>query len=544
MLNRLSIQQRLYGSALVFVVLTLIVGVVGYRAINHLSDANATSATYAEAIRYQVEVDMFHDGLSNIVNAALIAGLKQDSDAYSQAQADVKEMGAAMKKDIDIVAGLPLDEGIKAQVARADGPLVAFIKGANEMVDLAYDSSDAAFEKREEFDRLFEVLEGELEALGDGMLARTLEAKTEAEQAASQEKTLMLTVLGVAIPFLIAFAALSAISISRRIGALARFTNELASGDADLTKRLPEDGHDEVSQTARSFNRFMTTLESLVREVKRASDTVAQTANGLAATSQELAGGSQVQSEAAESTAATIEQLSVSVGSIADSAENVRKLSASSLERTRRGRDSLGGLAKEVDHVEASVKAIADSANEFIRSTDTISAMTRQVREIADQTNLLALNAAIEAARAGEQGRGFAVVADEVRKLAERSAESVGQIDQVTSNLGTRSEEVEHAIQRGLAALETSRECVSGVFDTLKAADESVSESNVGVDEITRSVSEQRTASQDIANSVEQIARMTEQGHASVNEASSAAASLSQTASDLQGLVSRFKTSA
>ena len=339
-------------------------------------------------------------------------------------------------------------------------------------------------------------------------------------------------------------AWLTANSTARRIGQLTRFTEDLARGDADLTRRLPEDGHDEIAATAREFNRFMTTLASLVANTKSAAERVALTTRALAASSTQLAASSSEQNDTAESTAATIEQLTVSIGSIAESAEQVRELAQLSLSRTRSGRQGIDALMTEVQAVTAAVSDLSESATQFIRSTDVISTMTRQVREIADQTNLLALNAAIEAARAGEQGRGFAVVADEVRGLAERSADSVGQIDKVTKDLGARSGLVEAAIQRGLSALESSRACAQQVLDTLAQADTAVGESTDGIDEISRSVCEQRTASQDLANSIERMARMTEQGLNAVRQSERSTAELNTTAAQLSELVSQFRTAA
>ncbi|RBH36014.1 methyl-accepting chemotaxis protein, partial [Pseudomonas sp. MWU13-2860] len=152
------------------------------------------------------------------------------------------------------------------------------------------------------------------------------------------------------------------------------------------------------------------------------------------------------QSQAAASSAAAVEQLTVSISHVAEAAQEVREHAQTSLVTAKNGTAQLSLLIKEVDNVEKAVNGIADAVKNFVANTRKITSMTSQVRDIADQTNLLALNAAIEAARAGELGRGFAVVADELRVLAERSAESAKEIDQVTHVLATQPAELEDAL--------------------------------------------------------------------------------------------------
>ena len=311
--------------------------------------------------------------------------------------------------------------------------------------------------------------------------------------------------------------------------------------DGDLSKRIAVHSSDEIGQTADAFNALVKSFQSIVSQVHGYAGQVATSASSLTNNAEQIAQSSQQQSDAAANTASAVDEMSASISSVADSANTVSQQSQDSLQRAVHGQQSLQEMISEIGHVQNAVQQMASSVDAFVKSTQTITSMTQQVRDIAEQTNLLALNAAIEAARAGEQGRGFAVVADEVRKLAEKSAQSASQIDVVTKTLADQSEQVEKSIQRGILSLQSSQSHMQSVASVLAQANESVEGVNRGVDGITASVNEQKRASQEIAHNVENIAAMAESNNVSIMRTVQEAKDMERLADNLKQSVGHFK---
>ena len=179
--------------------------------------------------------------------------------------------------------------------------------------------------------------------------------------------------------------------------------------------------------------------------------------------------------------------------------------------------------------------------SEFVQSTQVIGSLTDEVKDIAEQTNLLALNAAIEAARAGEHGRGFAVVADEVRKLAAKSADSAKQIDEANQQLNAKSQELTERLADGRQSTEACKMNSASVSDSIHEIAGQIGRIVSAASEISTSVAEQRIASTDIARSMETVAQMAEENSASIEALAESSSELSVTADDLNNAVGFFK---
>ncbi len=317
---------------------------------------------------------------------------------------------------------------------------------------------------------------------------------------------------------------------------------KISSGEGDLTQRLDIRSRDEIGESARAFNEMMEKFSALVVHVSESAGQVSSAAHTLADSAGQVAASSVKQDAKSSAATSAVEQVLSSIGSIAQGMARVHQQSSESRRRSEEGNESLSRLISEVGQVESTVREIADSVTQFVCSTESITSMTRQVKEIADQTNLLALNAAIEAARAGEQGRGFAVVADEVRKLAEKSSSSATEIDAVTHTLAKQADVVRQSIERGLKHIASSQNSMASVAEVLATASTSATEVDRGMDAIATATDEQRRVSGEVAQNIESIAAMSRDNSMAVEQTAASAHEMEALAKKLQNTVARFRT--
>ncbi len=379
----------------------------------------------------------------------------------------------------------------------------------------------------------------------EGTVLGIVSMKVSLDSVESAVSSFRLKIAGVALgalgALLVIIYLLTHHFVTAPLDELRKGLSDIARGEGDLTRRLPVKGKDEVGQSAIVFNEMMEKFNHLVRQVRDSATQVSTRVAALTDNADRVSQSSHQQNDKSNEAASSVEQLVASISSIAQSAEHVQHQSQESLARAQEGSKTLNVLLDEMNVVERAVKEMADSVNNFVRNTESITLMTREVKDIAEQTNLLALNAAIEAARAGEQGRGFAVVADEVRKLAEKSSRSASEIDAITASLSAQSVAVRRSIEEGLDHLTSSQTAVASVSNVLQATNGSVTEVGHGLDNIAAATEQQRRFSGDVEASIEAIAGMARENTGTVEQTTGAAHDLKQLADGLSTLVGRFK---
>lgn len=298
---------------------------------------------------------------------------------------------------------------------------------------------------------------------------------------------------------------------------------------------------DELGTIAQSAERIRCDLGLLMSQLKQSAQSLVDASHTVSGESHRVAEASSEQSRAASSTAASIEDVTAGIHSVSSNAGNATQRAEETLERSNLAQTHLTDLRESISRTATVINEVAGAANAFVDNAQRITQMTSEVREIAEQTNLLALNAAIEAARAGEQGRGFAVVADEVRKLAEKSARSAGAIDAITHTLSERASSLSEALTQGLDAIGVAERSSGSAADVIAAANQAVTVAAGEVRSINDALGQQSKAASDIANHVEHIADMSGQNQLAVANLASSVTHLQDLAQNLNGLTEKFR---
>ncbi|MEZ8824688.1 methyl-accepting chemotaxis protein [Vibrio sp. 10N.261.55.A7] len=316
---------------------------------------------------------------------------------------------------------------------------------------------------------------------------------------------------------------------------------DIAQGDGDLSKRMEVTSDDELGKVAKSFNQFVAKIHLTVEEVIISSNAVRADMENIKSLTQSIASFSSNQQQESEMVATAVHEMQVTSSTVSDNANEAAQASGSANEEADQTSAILGQTVDSITNLSSEI----DNASQVIHTLDAdvgnIVSILDVIRGIADQTNLLALNAAIEAARAGEQGRGFAVVADEVRSLASRTQESTGEIQSMI-------EKLQEGAKQAVSVMEASKNSSNATIDTAGSASESLNKIRSSIEQmnamntqIAAAASQQSNVSNEVNENVQRIADNSYQMVEMVNSADNACMSLSEQCQKLDNLVAEFE---
>jgi len=359
--------------------------------------------------------------------------------------------------------------------------------------------------------------------VGSGIYLSTLEAEY------AHLRNLLIVICSISVLLVVALIFYIGGSIVKPVQEVTERMKDIAMGDGDLTRSLPESGHDEITRLARYFNEYTNKMRQSLLGIRENITALTQQAVLVESVSQDSNGQAQSQNENMMQVAVAMEQMTTQIQQVSENADTAETSTSGARANVEQGTSVVESTVSDIRSLTSNIESVSHVVTELAEQTNSIGAVLDVIRGIADQTNLLALNAAIEAARAGEQGRGFAVVADEVRTLASRTGQSTDEIQ-------TMIEKLQSNAKAAVDAVQVSQSASASTVDNATKANESLKEADRLMNEISGMSSQ-------IARATEQQAEAANEANIRINALSGAADSSLKTAEKLASASQALKAS-
>ena len=543
MLNKLKIKTRLYVLIGFASLLLVWVGVTGLSGINTTS--SALSSVYNDHL---VAIDQLNEVRNYQLQSRLaLSAARQETDAFEIMGHADRIRGYIFK--IENILKAYTDRPMAAEEkALTDAFIEARINfgrtGIMPMIDLLqgerFEEADTL--RKEVMDPAYAKASATIDAL---LKYQVDSARKEFEHSAAYAKKVQIITIASIIAGLV-LLVVAGLLITRCIAygvtTLEEAAVKLSSGD--LTTRVTLRSKDELAQVAHAFNKMAEEFATIIGQVHQAAAQITAASGQLSETAEKVAQGSDSQTREAASAAASVESLNQAIQEVASRSQLATSASSETGDLATQGQQVVNGAAQ-------GIREIAETFSQSARLIDALGQRSQQIgqivdviKDIADQTNLLALNAAIEAARAGEQGRGFAVVADEVRKLAERTGNATSEISTMITAIQSETGNTVSNMERGGKQVDAGVKMAAQAGESLEQINSSLSHVAEMIRHIADATRQQSEASGEITRRVEDIVRMAEENSATIGSTTGATQDLRQLSSQMQEVISRFRLSA
>jgi len=398
-----------------------------------------------------------------------------------------------------------------------------------------------AYLVRTEIGPLVTRIKSELDQLVETQTLSTEMISDELLENVSNTQHAVLILLVISIIFGLAVSWAMAVMITKPLNAVVSALSDIAEGDGDLTQRLDVRGRDEIAQLSTGFNKFIEKVQNIISQVAGSTSQLAAAAEEMSAVVNTTKEGIQTQRNETDLVATAMNEMVATVQEVVTNANNASGQAENANTEAINGKQTISKTISSIEALASEVNKASGVIDGLEKDSDDIGSVLDVIQGIAEQTNLLALNAAIEAARAGEQGRGFAVVADEVRSLASRTAHSTKEIQGMIERLQKGASDAVAVMQSGTKQAEASVSQAADADKALAAITSAVGDIATMNSQIAHAASQQGTVAEEINVSVTSISQVAEQSSQATEDLANASDELAKLAVDLQSIVAQFK---
>ncbi|MDI3250624.1 MULTISPECIES: methyl-accepting chemotaxis protein [unclassified Pseudomonas] len=518
----------------------LIMSLAGYLGNTRMADAVQDNDVSMTVLRNHMEADMMHDALRADVLSAMLVGLGKSTSTPAEVNSSIKEHAEHFREVLADNLKLPLDASIKASLEKIKPSLDTYISAGERIVALALDNPEAARGELQTFNAAFSQLEEQMAGLSELIENNTQLTSTGTRQTISNANWTLIIVLGASLLLLLAQGRWVTLSIMGPLRTASHIAQSIAHGNLSEPIAEPKN-QDEASALIRSLATMQRDLRGMIEVVRSNAHGVNGMSERLSQGCHEVAGSSQQQSVAASTMAAAASEMTASIEEITRHAQRALDMASQAETLAKDGGRVIHQVVSDMDGIARSAQQSAQVIRTLDKESEAIYSIIQVIKGIADQTNLLALNAAIEAARAGEQGRGFAVVADEVRSLAGRTSASTQEIASMVGSIQQNTRAAVISMEEGVAQVDKGMAVTAEVERAIREILQATLSTTELVNDISRTISEQSLASNEIAHQVERIAGMSESNSRVIGETASTTDELSSLAGKLSQSVDRFR---